>query len=180
MILEVVREGKRAGVTATSHKVIRNLLDEVVKAAKDCGMKGLRCVQKLTDMPEEQPQGITLTTDGNEALAALSDGAHGVGGTAWLWASEKLSEAVDILFIDEAGQIALANVPAVSNAAKNKIQPVSLDDRFGLPARRSTLFLCSGNRDRRVLRIYPYPAFRSGRSVGGYRDTCDVTALWPE
>ncbi len=119
MILEVVREGKRVGVTATSHKVIRNLLDEVVKAAKNCGMQGLRCVQKLTDMPEEQPQGIVLTTDGNEALAALSDGAQVVGGTAWLWSSEKFFETVDVLFVDEAGQIALANVLAVSNAAKN-------------------------------------------------------------
>lgn len=119
MILEVVRQGKRVGVTATSHKVIRNLLDEVVKAAKDCGMKELRCVQKLTDLPEEQPSDITLTTDGNEALAALENSGQVVGGTAWLWASEKFSEAVDVLFVDEAGQIALANVLAVSNAAKN-------------------------------------------------------------
>ena len=33
MICELVRQGKRVGITATSHKVIRNLLDEVVKAA---------------------------------------------------------------------------------------------------------------------------------------------------
>ncbi len=35
--------------------------------------------------------------------AALSDGARVVGGTACLWASEKFSEAVDVLFVDEAG-----------------------------------------------------------------------------
>jgi uncharacterized protein len=119
MILEVVRQGKRVGVTATSHKVIRNLLDEVVKAAKSSGMTGLKCVQKLSSLPEEKPQGITLTTDGNEALAALESGAQVVGGTAWLWASERFSEAVDVLFVDEAGQIALANVLAVTNASRN-------------------------------------------------------------
>src|SRR5262245_30895017 len=32
MIVDLVRAGKRIGVTAISHKVIRNLLDEVVKA----------------------------------------------------------------------------------------------------------------------------------------------------
>ncbi len=119
MILEIVRQGKRVGVSATSHSVIRNLLDEVVKAAKDCGMEGLRCVQKVSDAPEQQPRGITLTTKGDEVLGALSDGAQVIGGTAWLWASEKFSESVDVLFVDEAGQIALANVLAVSNAARN-------------------------------------------------------------
>ncbi len=119
MILEIVRQRKRVGVSATSHSVIRNLLDEVVKAAKDCGMEGLRCVQKVSDAPEQQPLGIKLTTKGDEVLAALSDGAQVIGGTAWLWASEKFSEAVDVLFVDEAGQIALANVLAVSNAARN-------------------------------------------------------------
>jgi len=119
MILDLVREGKRVGVAATSHKVIRNLLDEVVKAAKQCGMKGLQCVQKVKHLPEKQPLGITLTDDADKARAALTEGAQVVGGTAWLWSPEKFSEAVDVLFVDEAGQMALANVLAVSNAAKS-------------------------------------------------------------
>ena len=40
-----------------------------------------------------------------------------VGGTAWLWASDKLHGSVDVLFIDEAGQFSLANAVAVSAAA---------------------------------------------------------------
>ena len=35
MIVELLREGKRVGVTATSHKVIGNLLDEVCSAGAE-------------------------------------------------------------------------------------------------------------------------------------------------
>lgn len=40
-----------------------------------------------------------------------------LGGTAWLWAKEAAAGAVDVLFVDEAGQMSLANVLAVSQAA---------------------------------------------------------------
>jgi uncharacterized protein len=40
------------------------------------------------------------------------------GGTQWLWASADANDAVDVLFVDEAGQLSLANVVAVSHAAK--------------------------------------------------------------
>ena len=33
MICELIRQGKKVGITAMSHKVIRNLLDEVIVAA---------------------------------------------------------------------------------------------------------------------------------------------------
>ena len=42
MICELVRAGRRVGVTAVSHKVIRNLLDEVVTAAKHEGTQASR------------------------------------------------------------------------------------------------------------------------------------------
>src|SRR5262249_46627968 len=38
-------------------------------------------------------------------------------GTAWEWAREDYAGAVDVLFVDEAGQMSLANVLAVSQAA---------------------------------------------------------------
>ena len=41
-----------------------------------------------------------------------------LGGTAWLWAREDFAGAVDVLFVDEAGQMSLANVLAVSQAAE--------------------------------------------------------------
>ena len=51
----------------------------------------------------------------------MRGGAQVVGGTAWLWSREEYFEAVDVLFVDEAGQMSLANVLAVSQAAKNVV-----------------------------------------------------------
>jgi predicted RecB family nuclease len=121
MICELVRQGKRVGITATSHKVIRNLLDEVVKAAGEEKLTGLKCVQKVkdTEKPEHDPPHIKTTVETQETLTAFLGGAHVLAGTAWLWAQENYSEAVDVLFVDEAGQMSLANVIAVSQAAKS-------------------------------------------------------------
>ena len=42
-----------------------------------------------------------------------------IAGTAWLFADEALDQAVDVLFIDEAGQVSLGNLVAMGTAAKN-------------------------------------------------------------
>ncbi|HEX3427674.1 MAG TPA: DEAD/DEAH box helicase, partial [Candidatus Limnocylindrales bacterium] len=51
-------------------------------------------------------------------------------GTSWLWASSKLAGAVHVLFVDEAGQISLANVVATSTATDSIVllgDPQQLD-----------------------------------------------------
>jgi len=132
MICELVRQGKKIGITAVSHKVIRRLLEETLNAAKEVGLRGLTCVRKVSEKSEEAlPDGITETTDNGVALAALQGGgARVVAGTAWLWSRKDLFETVDVLFVDEAGQISLANVLAVAQAAKNIVllgDPQQLD-----------------------------------------------------
>jgi uncharacterized protein len=44
-----------------------------------------------------------------------------VAGTAWMWAREQLAGSVDTLFVDEAGQLSLANVLAIAGAARNLV-----------------------------------------------------------
>ena len=119
MICRLVRDGRRVGITAMSHKVIRNLLNEVLDAAPEFGLNGLTCMQKVSETEEEDPPGIVLTTDNGEPLQALAQGTRVVAGTAWLWSRPEYFEAVDVLFVDEAGQMSLANVLAVSQAARS-------------------------------------------------------------
>lgn len=121
MICELVRQGKRVGITATSHKVIGNLLKEVVAAAGEIGLHNLRCVQKVKkeDKPEHDPPHIRTTVDNAGTRAAFLDGADVLAGTQWLWAQEDYFEAVDVLFVDEAGQMSLANAIAVAQAARS-------------------------------------------------------------
>jgi uncharacterized protein len=83
MICELVRQGKKVGITAMSHKVIRNPLGDVVEAAPELALRGLRCIQRVSEKPEEDPPGIEMTTDNATPLAALRDV---VSGTAWMWA----------------------------------------------------------------------------------------------
>ena len=49
MICELARLGRGVGITANSHKVIRNLLDKVVEASAEMAVD-LTCVQKAKDI----------------------------------------------------------------------------------------------------------------------------------
>ena len=55
MICALVQAGKTVGVTANSHKVIRNLLDMVVKAAAEMDVD-VRCIQKPSETEADQPR----------------------------------------------------------------------------------------------------------------------------
>lgn len=122
MICEAVAAGLKVGITAVSHKVIRNLLDEAVGTAEKMEVE-LRCVQKVSDKPAEEQLGLIAETDKNAAIFDMleSGEAQVAAGTAWLWAREEAVGAVDVLFVDEAGQISLANAVAVSEAADSVV-----------------------------------------------------------
>ena len=120
MICELVRRGARVGVTAVSHKVIRNLLDAVMRAAGESRQQ-VKCVHKVTTK-SDPPSIIEELTDNGETIAQLTGRrAHVAGGTPWLWARQESLGAVDVLFVDEAGQMSLANVLAASQAARNVV-----------------------------------------------------------
>jgi len=124
MICALVQQGKRVGVTATSHKVIRKLLDDTVKMAATNGI-AMRLAQKFGDDREAEQNsagGIIEIEDNAAALTLLKNrSAEVLGGTAWLWAREDFAQAVDVLFVDEAGQMSLANVLAVAQAAASLV-----------------------------------------------------------
>jgi hypothetical protein len=117
MICDLVEAGKKVGVCAMSHKVIRNLLDGVVEAARE-ERSAPRILHKVSDRREEDAGPIQETTDNPTALRALRSGSANVlGGTSFLWSREEFFESVDVLFVDEAGQMALANVLAIAQSA---------------------------------------------------------------
>jgi uncharacterized protein len=116
MALELVRRGARVGVTATSHKVMRNFLDKTLEAAREAGVE-VGCVHRPSEPSGEESE-IREIHAYPQVLAALAAGeAQVLAGTPWLWAREDFRAAVDVLFIDEAGQMALADVLVCSPAA---------------------------------------------------------------
>ncbi len=65
----------------------------------------------------DAPDGVEYVGT-REAVPAIAPGTV-VGGTAWLWAGEDAVQRLDYLFIDEAGQMALAMALAAAGAARN-------------------------------------------------------------
>jgi uncharacterized protein len=127
MILALVRAGKKVGVTATSHKVIHNLLQDVLKYARP--EDDARVAAKGDD---DDGDGPVRLIKGNDAPldALVSKAVNVLGGTSWMWARPEYAGAVDVLFVDEAGQVSLANVLAVSQAANSLVllgDPQQLD-----------------------------------------------------
>ena len=135
MILDLVAQGKTVGVTAGSHKVIGNLLDNVWAAQADHpAFAERRSSSARSPAARATPPARTREPIGKaeDVAAALLEGTVDVvGGTSWLWVSGKLPlGAVDVLFIDEAGQFSLANALAVSAVAKSVVllgDPQQLD-----------------------------------------------------
>ncbi len=119
MILELAKQGKKVGVTAVSHKVIRNLFNKANALAKEKNYK-VTFVHKPKEKSIELPDGIEEVTDNKKALEAIEQGKV-VGGTAWLWSHNDSREKLDYLFVDEAGQMSLSFVLAASRSAKNLI-----------------------------------------------------------
>jgi len=121
MICELVKSGKKIGVTALSHKVIRKLLDDVVEAAHQRNIEGVHCLHRENE--GQETEGVAVAKEKNEEAweALQARKANVVGGTSWLWSPEAAFEVVDVLFIDEAGQMSLADVLAVSQAGKKLV-----------------------------------------------------------
>ena len=73
---------------------------------------------------------LCFTTKNEELFDMLGTSVNVGGGTAWLWARLEATEIIDVLFVDEAAQMSLADVLAVSQAAKTVVligDPQQLD-----------------------------------------------------
>jgi uncharacterized protein len=122
LITELMRRGRRVGVTATSHKAIHNLLDEVERAAAEEGLRFGGLKKSSSDNVESRYDGVSVSsTDKIEAFTGASADTLLFAGTAWLFAHSALDGAVDTLVIDEAGQVSLADALAMGTAASNTV-----------------------------------------------------------
>ena len=110
-------QGKRVGITSNSHKAINNLLLGIEKEAKRSNFS-FNGIKKSTgnDLELADCENISIADDNTTALSAEF---NLVAGTAWLFARLEADQAFDYLFVDEAGQVALANIVAMGTAAQN-------------------------------------------------------------
>jgi len=125
LIAHLIASGKTVGVASTSHKAIHNLLDAVAEAAAERGISFDGRKKASAGNPESY-YGKNAIVDVEHADECV--GADLAAGTAWLFARE--NQQVDYLFVDEAGQVSLADVLAMGTSARNLVlvgDPQQLD-----------------------------------------------------
>ena len=122
MIVELIRRDRRVGVAAQSHKDITNMLAAVSEAAAEAGVP-LRAIQRCETGDElRNDPGVRLAADNDEVESGIRDGRFDLAaGTQWLFARPEMLGSVDVLFVDEAGQMSIANVLAMSGAARSVV-----------------------------------------------------------
>jgi uncharacterized protein len=127
-IVALLAAGRRVGVTANSHQVIANVLERAVKLARSENQPIVAHHLQEEDK-EQKADGAraeeALFSRGKDYAAVLERLKSGalslVGGTSFAWTRPEYRDAVDVLIVDEAAQVALANVIAASAAAPNLI-----------------------------------------------------------
>lgn len=129
LVHSLITSGRRVGITAFSHAAIANLLAAVVQRFREEGdLDQLRAICKGS---EPRGGGLERVTYVGGNPAAAREGFNLVAGTTWLFANADVrANPVDVLIIDEAGQLALVDALVASTAAHNL---VLLGDPLQLP-----------------------------------------------
>jgi uncharacterized protein len=116
-IVSLLAAGKTIGVASHSHKAVNTLLKAVEKVAAERG-QSFRGIKKSSyeDQFLAEARNIENTLDNDQAARPEY---RLVAGTAWLFARPDLDARFDYLFVDEAGQVSLANIVAMGVSARN-------------------------------------------------------------
>jgi len=124
LIAKLIGEGHKVGVSSNSHKAIHNLLDRIVGLAEEEGFSfsGVKKASRANgeSQYEDLSEMISNVFAADEVAEEIPR-AQLFAGTAWLFADKKMRDALDYLFVDEAGQIPLANAVAMGTAAANLV-----------------------------------------------------------
>ena len=126
--MSLLKAGKRVAVSSNSHKAINNLLSSVEARALESNFV-FQGAKKATGGSAEtyfSGQFVKTVTKSEE----IHDKHQLVGATAFHLARQEELHAYDYLFVDEAGQVSLGNLVAISGCAKNIIL---VGDQMQLP-----------------------------------------------
>ena len=120
VITALLAAGKKVGVASNSHKAVMNLMVACGEAAREGGgrLQGIKVggeAEARCSLP------IQACNTSQTAVARRLYSGGVIGGTAWLFTRPEWEGALDFLFIDEAGQVALANAIAMARCAQNLV-----------------------------------------------------------
>jgi uncharacterized protein len=132
-IVDLLQAGKRVGVVAQSHKAVHNLLRKVEEVAKERAFRFHGCHKESATTEGSRYEALTdwpMIESLDDIAALTSELCLLAAGTTYAWADESLVREFDYVFIDEAGQVSIADALIASLAGKNV---VLLGDPLQLP-----------------------------------------------
>jgi uncharacterized protein len=118
MIAALLGAGKRIGIMSNGHRAIDLLLVESVRVAQAAGVRFTAA--KVGRELETGLDAVQQCSTGAD-LFNLDIVPDLVGGTAWVFSHANAAGVFDYLFVDEAGQVPVANLIGVSASAENLI-----------------------------------------------------------
>jgi uncharacterized protein len=120
LIKALIDSGRRVGIASNSYKAISHLLGKVAELLlEDAGVG--RVIRVTTDGDDPVLKLSNVEQISSASKLVLTDDVVLIGGTAWTFAHAGLVDQLDTLFVDEAGQVALANLVAMSRSARNLV-----------------------------------------------------------
>lgn len=126
LVLDLVAQGYKVGVTSNSHKAINNFLQALDEAAFEDQIR-CRGVKKASRDDEYQwytPSPKVKTsciTNGFEGAQITLEQYDVIAGTPWLFIDKRFDQELDYLLVDEASQLSIAHLVAAGVSAKNLI-----------------------------------------------------------
>ena len=124
-IIELLKQKKKIAITGLSHKVIHNLLERLERMAIDQNFKFEGYKKGTFEDDDTVYDGTFVQTYEKDPafMDALSKKNIGqiFAGTKFHLANSYFEEKIDYLFIDEAGQMSVADLISIGNIAKNII-----------------------------------------------------------
>ena len=113
LVTHLLRQGKRVGIVAQSHKVIHTFLTAVERAASEEGLEFKGVKRGGGYETAHVKQGDSSALEDPEVLL--------FAGTAWFIARPEFDGELDTLVVDEAGQYSLADALACGTAARRLV-----------------------------------------------------------
>ena len=114
VIAQLAKQGQRIAISSNSHAAINNLLKKAKSTCAEAGIIGqvVKCSNSKDEAMAEA--GIAVLKPGQ-----LNESSVVVGGTTWMFCREELADQFDLLVVDEAGQMSLANLLVMARCARS-------------------------------------------------------------
>ena len=114
IILNLIKDKKKVGINSNSHKAINNLLLKIEELAAEENFKFEGFKKSSKEIDKFNGKNIR-----ESRIELVTKNCLIYAGTAWLFSDARLDQKLDYVFIDEAGQVSLANSIAIATSTKN-------------------------------------------------------------